>query len=72
MDAKIKTMIKDKFELETRLDVELGTVTANTLSVVDGYIMALVELELMTAEEWAKYMADTFEWLEAHGVEWKR
>ena len=72
MDAKIKAMIKDRFEIETRLDVERGTVTANTLNVVDGYIMALVELELMTAEEWAKYMADTFEWLEAHGVEWKR
>ena len=69
MDAKIKTMIKDKFELETRLDVERGTVTVNTLNAVDGYISALVELELMTAEEWAKYMADTFEWLEAHGVE---
>ena len=72
MDAKIKAMIKDRFEIETHLDVELGTVTANTLNVVDGYIMALVELELMTAEEWAKYMADTFEWLEAHGVVCKK
>lgn len=72
MDAKIKAMIKDRFELETRLDVEQGTVTANTLNVVDGYVMALVELELMSGEEWAKYMADTFEWLEAHDVEWKR
>ena len=72
MDAKIKTMIKDRFEIETRLDVELGTVTANTLNVVDGYIMALVELDLMSGEEWAKYMADTFEWLEAHGVVCKK
>ena len=72
MDAKIKAMIKDRFEIETRLDVERGTVTANTLNVVDGYVMALVELDLMSGVEWAKYMADTFEWLEAHGVEWKR
>ena len=41
MDTKIKTMIEDKFELETRLDVELGTVTANTLNVVDGYTVTV-------------------------------
>lgn len=72
MDAKIKAMIKDKFELETRLDVERGTVTANTLNVVDGYVMALAELELMSGDEYMKYIGDSLDWLEAHGVVWKK